>query len=127
MPEEAIEELATGEGAGAFFSPAALIMLPLAGILDLTGIILVVFGLDDFWITDAIGIFFIGGWIYFHSQTLKTTSGARRRLKRRLKKGVKIAKRLKWLRPLCIVGEFVPYVGAMPLWTLLVFFELKHS
>lgn len=104
-----------------FITPEALIILPLAFLLDLTGIILICFGLDDFWITDAIGIIFIGGWIYIRSQTIKVT----RRAKRGIGKVTKAARRLRWLRPLCIIGEFVPYVGVIPFWAILVFFELK--
>lgn len=107
--------------ATAFFSPEALIMFPIAAVLDLVGIILVCFGLDDFWITDIIGILTIGLWTYFHSQTVKVTY----RAAERLAKAVKWARRLRWLRPLLIVLEFIPYGGAAPCWVLLVYFELQ--
>src|SRR4030042_2150928 len=51
-----------------FFSPEGLIILPLAVVLDLVGIILVCFALDDFFITDIIGFATIGAWSFFRSQ-----------------------------------------------------------
>jgi len=108
---------------GAFLGPEALIMLPVAVVLDLIGIILVCFALDDFWITDIIGIASIGLWTYFRSQTMKVTHKAAARIT----KVAKWAKRLKWLRPLLIIGEFIPYVGAAPLWIIVVYLELKYS
>lgn len=126
-PEEVPGEIKALEqavkNAGVFLSPEAIIFLPLAALLDLVSIILVFFALDDFWITDIIGIIFIGGWIWFRSGTLKTTHKAAKRLTQ----VIKWAKRLKWLRPLLIVLEFIPYVGVAPCWVLVVYFELKHN
>jgi hypothetical protein len=48
-----------------FVSPMGLIMFPLAVLLDAIGLIILCFGLDDFWITDAIGLVFIGGLMIF--------------------------------------------------------------
>jgi len=104
-----------------FFSPEAVVVFPLAILLDLIGLILICFGLDDFGVTDIIGIIFIGGWALFRSQTLKMTAGA----EKTIAKASKRAKRLKWLRPLAIIAECVPYVGAAPCWTILVFTELQ--
>lgn len=50
------------------FSPEGIVMLPFAVIIDLIGIILLIFALDDFWITDIIAFTFIGTWSYFRSQ-----------------------------------------------------------
>lgn len=114
---------------GSLFSPEAIIMLPLAIILDLIGIILIFFALDDFFITDIIGIVFIVGWIYFRSGTIKVTKKVEKKVgKITTEKAGKMAKKikkLKWLRPLCILAELIPYIGALPSWTILVFFELK--
>lgn len=109
------------KGLAALLKPEGLIFMPIAILLDLTGIILVCFGLDDFFITDAIGILTIGVWTYFHSQTVKVTSGTAEKLT----KLAKTARRLRWLRPLLIILEFIPYVGTFPCWTLLVYFELQ--
>lgn len=124
VPEETqgeAEIAADGSGAGILFSPEAIIMFLIAGILDIIGLILLLFALDDFFTTDLIGIFFIGGWIYFRSQTVKVTRGAAARMGKR----AKWASRLKWLRPLMVIGELIPYVGAAPCWTALVYFELQ--
>jgi hypothetical protein len=133
--EKAIEE------AGIYLSPEAIVMFPLAILLDLIGIILVIFSLDDFFITDIIGFAFIGSWGYFRSQireketTIQTAPAEERReLSKKIKevrkpqkevkvakKGAKVAKwgrRLKWL-------ELIPYLGWLPFWTVSVYFELK--
>lgn len=152
------------DGIGNFLSPEGLIMLPLAMMLDLTGIILVIFGLDDFFITDAIGWLTIGTWSMFYSQIKSQTGGSteeeveeseeeaampglgeRRKAAKEVStmkeaqktaeagaeaekvagqaekaagRAAKWGKRLKFL-------EFIPYVGALPLWTISVYFELK--
>lgn len=54
------------------FSPEGLIILPFAIIIDIIGIILVLFLLDDFWITDIIAFSFIGFWSMFRSQVALT-------------------------------------------------------
>lgn len=118
--EETGEMEDTG-GLGSFFSPEAIIMMPLAILLDLIGLILVIFALDDFFITDIIGITIIGSWTFFRSQQVQMTQ----RAQQRIGKAAKQARRLKWLRPLMIIGEFIPYVGVLPCWTVLVYFELK--
>lgn len=152
MPEEIIDEetideeetadeetkAAMEEGetrrAGAFLSPEAFVMLPLAILLDIVGIILVCFGLDDFGTTDAIGLLFIGGWSFFRSQLIGkapteiAAPPSRAELKKTTKGTTQVAKwgkRLKWLRPVLICLEFIPYVGCFFWWTLLVIFELK--
>lgn len=115
------ESQPTAEIPGAnFFSPEIVMFVP-AVLLDIIGLILLFFALDDFFITDIIGIIIIGGWTYFRSQTIKVTKGAAGKIG----KTGKWAKRMKWLRPLMILGELIPYVGALPCWTLLVFFELQ--
>ncbi len=119
--EETGEMEDSGGGFGSFFSPEAIIMMPLAITLDLIGLILVLFALDDFFITDIIGIAIIGSWTFFRSQQVQMTQ----RAQQKIGKAAKQARRLKWLRPLMIVGEFIPYVGALPCWTILVYFELK--
>lgn len=58
-----------------FVSPMGLIMFPLAVLLDAVGLILLCFALDDFWITDAIGLVFIGGLMIF-STLSQAVSGA---------------------------------------------------
>ncbi len=133
MAEATAEETKAGVGAGdirkatAFLSPEAFYLFPIAIALDLTGIILIFFGLDDFWITDIIGILLIGGYLYFRSGTLKVTYRAEERITKTVTKVAKWAKRLRWLRPLLMFLEFIPYVGVAPCWIILVYLELTNS
>lgn len=116
-----------------FLSPEALVMFPLAIFLDLIGIILLIFALDDFFVTDIIGFAIIGAWSFFRSQIkgkepeIQMSNIKERREitkeARQTKKAGKTAKwgkRAKWL-------EFIPYVGAFPFWTVSVYSELKSS
>ena len=120
-------------------------MLPFAVFIDLIGIILVFFLLDDFWITDIVAWTFIGGWSFFRSQitpdsggetTQIPSSGGKKELAgkikevrrtaeqtkkaRRTARLAKWGKRIKWL-------EFIPYVGALPFWTISVYMTIKYS
>lgn len=63
-------ETAEAERQGAIFSPAGLIMLPLAAIIDIID-----FFIASILILDIIAILTIGVWIYFRSQQLKVTRG----------------------------------------------------
>ena len=122
MAQEISEQKEEGAGQGTLFGPEAVLMLFIAGILDVIGIILVFFFLDDFGVTDIMGIVTISVWILFRSQGIELTKGAGKTVAKVGKWG----KRLKWLRPLCIIGEVIPYVGAAPLWLLLVYAELQE-
>ena len=108
-----------------FLSPEALVMLPLAIILDLIGIVLVIFALDDFFITDIIGFAIIGAWSFFRSQIKGKEpeikiSDIKNIKEKKAGKAAKWGRRAKWL-------EFIPYVGALPFWTVSVYSELKSS
>jgi hypothetical protein len=135
---------------GNFMSPEAVIMLPLAAILDLVGIILICFALDDFFITDIIGWLTLGVWSMVRSQvkggeevSLPDTEGKRElRGKMKDQKGaagaaekttqetgktaVKTAKAGKWAKWIRFL-EFIPYVGVLPFWTISTFFILKNE
>ena len=106
---------------GNLFSPEAVIMLPLAILFDLIGIILVLFGLDDFGITDIFGIILLGGWMYSRSQAVTLPPGA----KAKAEKGLAKLFRGPWKRFLTpIIGEVIPYIGVLPFWTFAVYYEL---
>jgi hypothetical protein len=109
-----VEALMRPPSAEALFSPEGVIMLPIAVIIDVLD-----FLIGSLLILDIVAILTIGVWIYFHSQEIAVAKGAAARLS-------VWAKRLKWLRPLMIILEFIPIVGMLPLWTLLVYFELKQ-
>ena len=137
MPVATLEkprELEEAEGAEmkglmALLTPEGLIFMPLAILLDIAGLLLAIFVVSEVfsYISDFIGLVSIGFWTYFRASfrsqeaKAKITHGAAERLT----KLAKTARRLRWLRPLLIILEFVPFVGAAPCWTLLVYFELQ--
>ena len=114
-----------GGGIGALFSPEGVIMMPIAVILDLVGIILIIFALDDFFITDIIGIIFISAWMFIRS----STAAVPERMQKRTQTGVaKLFRGSKWKKFLTpIIGEVIPYVGALPCWTLAVYYEITSQ
>jgi hypothetical protein len=132
-----------------FLSPGALVIFPLAVLIDIIGIILIFCGLDDFGLTDIIAITFIGGWSAFKSMAegsgsqqqtgtpdIKRKREAQKEIKKTMSqtaktaktaKGAKVAKGAKWLRWFTVIGELIPYFGVLPLWSIYVFFEIKNS
>ncbi len=121
-PEEEEEpEEEAGRKIGALTSPEGVIMLLVAGFLDLIGIILICFGVDDFGILDIFGIIIIGGWMLLRGGTATAPEKA----KAQVAKGFKKIFRGKWQKFLIpIVGEVVPYSGAFIWWTFAVYYEL---
>lgn len=96
-------------------SPEAIMMLFIAVILDLIGYVLLVAALDDFWLTDIVGVLIIGSWIF-------TRSGGKRTAKGNPK--MKGLKRF----GLATVVEAIPYVGSLsPSWSIMVYKELKNN
>ena len=109
-------------GGGGLMSPEGFMLMLIAGTIDSIGIVLIFLGLDDFWITDFAAYSTIGLWILIRTGGFKkptTTAGEA------TEKAAKIAKRLKWFRLAAFIGELIPYVGALPLWTFLVYSELQ--
>lgn len=105
------------------FSPEAFFMLPFALGLDSIGILLVCFGLDDFGITDIIGIVFINAWLLLRGK---------KRIESQNKKGamsdikkVFTGKTSKFVIP--SVAELVPYLGSLPFWTISVLLNLSEE
>jgi len=95
-----------------FTSPEALIMFFLSVSLDLVGYVLLLAALDDFWLTDIVGVLFFGSWIITRGGSLKG------------KKGIPGLKRF----GISTLIEAVPYVGSIsPSWTIMVYKELKNN
>lgn len=117
QPSKTGTETAQAQRQGAIFSPEGVIMLPIAAAIDIID-----FFIASLFILDIIAILTIGVWIYFRSQQITVTRGAAARLG----KATKWTRRLRWLRPLLIIIEFIPVVGMLPLWVLVVYFELKQ-
>lgn len=127
--EEAPEDEATRK-TSALLSTEGLTWLPMAILLDIFGIICLIlnifFGAGEIlsWISDGIGIIFINGWMLFRSgkvvETPSRTKGGLFRFDflRKLFRG----KYKRFLTP--ILGEVAPFVGALPFWSLAVYFEL---
>ena len=123
-PKEESQELKIRErGIRALLSPEGILMLIFAISLDLAGLVefIPVIGNLLSYLPDILGTLIIGGWILFRSQTL----GATRRAAARIGKAGKWARRLRWLRPLLIIGEYIPVGGMLPFWSILVFLELR--
>lgn len=118
---EKVYDQSQEEKTGVLFSPEGLLMLTLAVIVDLAGLaeFIPVVGTIISFVSDMVGIIFIGGWMFFRSQTVTVTKRAAVRATRALRW-------LRWLRPLAFVGEFIPFVGILPLWTIIVYLELKQ-
>jgi hypothetical protein len=105
------------------FSPEALFMLPLAIGLDLVGIILVCFGLDDFGMTDIIGIMFINMWLIMRGREPRSKTGKKGAIQNL--KGVFTHKWGKLALP--TFTELILYLGWLPMWTLSVLFNLDED
>lgn len=102
---------------GDFFSPAALMLFIIAGLLDIVGLALVCIALDDLGILDIIGLIFVGGLMYLHSGQITVTKGVKK-LRNKLLKRVGLS----------FLGEIIPYFGGFaPCWTIAVFFHLRDS
>ena len=126
MAEEAVAQIEEGQDIGVFLTPAALVMLSFAFFVDVSEFLVEFIPVAGQIISiaiDIIAVIFIGLWTYFRSGTMQVTGKAAGRMT----KAAKWAKRMKWLRPLCIVLEMIPVVGSLPLWILVVYLELKSS
>jgi len=93
-------------------------MLSLAFAIDLAGLVILCFGLDDAGILDLIGIAFIGSWMIFKSGKIKKPTGKGGLLKK--------AFTGKYSKFLLTIGiEEIPYVGGIAFcWTAAVYFAL---
>ena len=146
------------------FSPEAILMLFLAGLLDLIGIICllldVAFGMGEVlsYIPDGIGILFLGSWSLMRALASGKTIGeakeeasekiadiretgekkreAMEKSREALRKKREMAKKGKKLMMkkggktglrfgLATLGEIIPFLGALPFWTIFVYSELK--
>lgn len=94
-------------------SPELIIILPFALILDAIGIVLICFGLDDAGITDTVGLVFLGSWLWFRK-------GIKVKIdKKDFQRGMKFIG--------ATIGEYIPYLGAAPFWTITVLSTLIES
>jgi len=110
--KEESEPTDSGAG-GSLFSPEAVVMLPLAVVVDVFD-----FLIGSLVVVDIIAILFFGTWMYFRSHQMAVTTRSVRALK--------AARTMRWLRPLLIIIDCIPIVGMLPCWILVVYFELKQ-
>jgi hypothetical protein len=100
---------------GNLTGPEGVLMLCVAGILDMLGFILFLLswlGIDDFGVLDVLGMLIIGGWMFMRGGGLN---------KKIIKRGLR---RFGFSSAI----EIVPWLGGIaPSWTILVFIELKGS
>lgn len=112
---------------GIFLGPAGLIMMSAAVVVDVSEFLvefIPVAGQVISILIDIGALLFIGGWMYFRSGSITVPS----KTGVRTAKVLKWAKRLKWLRPLCVIIEMIPMVSSpLPLWILVVYAELKSG
>lgn len=106
---------------GNLLSPEGVIMLLVALSIDIISIFLLFLGLDDFGITDIIGIITIGTWAFIKAgsipdKKIKTPS-------KDIEGSAKLAKSNPILKRFGIAGilEVIPYLGALPMWTRFVY------
>ncbi|MFZ3057556.1 MAG: hypothetical protein WA092_00770 [Minisyncoccales bacterium] len=105
------------------FTPETFFMLPFALGLDLIGIILVCFGLDDFGITDVIGIAFINTWLLLRGKQVVHKQGKKGAISSI--KNVFTEKTSKFFAAPFL--ELIPYVGCLPFWTISVILNLDEE
>ncbi len=104
------------------FTPEAFFMLPTALFLDLCGLGLVIFGLDDLGILDITGMFVFFPWLLIRGHRPPSLSG--RKSFGKIKKLFK-NKYLRFLTPL--IGETTPWLGGIGFfWTMTVLFNLEE-
>ena len=99
---------------GDFFSPAAIILLFVAGLVDAIGYIMPFILADDYGILDILGLIFVGGLILIHALARGGTK----------KVGKMVLKKL-----LIAFGiEIIPIVGSVsPSWIYTAYKYLKES
>jgi len=118
--KEILTEITGVAREGIFFSPEGIFMMSLAVLVDIVELFIPLEPIDPI---DIFAFLFFGGWMLVRSGSLRVS----KRTATKIGKLAKWAKRLKWLRPVLFIGEMLPLVGNAPLWTIVVYLELKHG
>lgn len=128
---EKFSEIMKVTRAGIFLSPEGFIMMSLAAVADVIELFLPFEPIDP---VDILALIFFGAWMVSRAMLKGRMPEVRvsEKAMATIQKATKWTKRLKWLRPLLFIGEFLPIppiinIGALPLWTMAVYFELKHG
>ncbi len=109
------------------------VMFIIALTIDIVGVVLICFGLDDFGILDIVGLIIFGTWVFARSggeknlSDQKSVSTTKEKSAAIKKQGTTLLKRLGrvGLRAgLIAILEFIPYIGAILFgWTIVVVIE----
>ena len=79
-------------------------------------------------IIDIFAVIFFGFWMWFRSGAITVPKKTGERITKVTVKVTKLAKRMKWLRPLCFIIELIPVFSSfLPLWILVVYLELIYA
>ena len=105
------------------FTPETFFILPFALGLDLIGILLICCGLDDFGITDIIGIAFLNTWLLLRGKQVIHRQGKKGAISSI--KNVFTEKTSKFFAAPFL--ELIPYVGCLPFWTISVLLNLEEE
>jgi hypothetical protein len=102
------------------FTPEAFFILPIAIMLDLIGIVLVCFMLDDFTLTDILGFVVFTPWLLLKGK--KPLKEGKKGWLDKFKNFCK-GKNSRLIVPFL---EVVPYLGCLPFWTILAISNLEE-
>jgi len=102
------------------FNPETLVMLSLAIVIDSVPIILIFFGIPDLGLMSMIGDAVIMPWMVLRNKKPKSGQSGKGLLS--MIRGSFTGNITKFAIP--IIGEAIPYVDILPLWTLSVLFNL---
>ncbi len=126
-------------------SPEGIVIMGFAVLLDIAGAICLAldlaFGIGEIpsLISDIIGIIFLTSWLFFRMQVVAVPQPAQKRIAKKAKEEAakKVSKETAkqfqrilsktWVKfGLTVVGELLPVVGGLPLWSLTVYSILTH-
>lgn len=102
-------------------TPESVLILPIAVFIDLIGVVLILFGLDDFGLLDSVGIAIIGTWQLFKAGRITAPPVKKGGFLRKVFSG-------KWSKFFVTWGgEIIPYFGWLPFWSWAVYFQLINQ
>ena len=109
------------------FTPETMFILVPAIFIDLCGLGLVIFGLDDFGILDILGICIVFPWMLFNGGSSPSISDIRAK-RGNMEKMRKLFTDKKTKFALPLLGELAPWIGGVGFfWTMSVISNLKNN
>lgn len=107
---------------GLKFTPETIILLPIALCLDVVGVLIFICGIDDFLLLDLMGMASIGSWLLLKSGDTSTIRTGKKGWQKNITK-LLTNKSSRFF--ITVGGELVPYLGAVPFWTITTYFNLS--